>query len=356
MDNLITSTRRIPKYVTIAESLKSDMDRGLLSPDDQLPSFNEMTERFQVAKHTIDKAHALLEKEGLVRREQGRGVFVESPKKKLTGNIGLLLPDTTQQDRYTRELLGGIQQQARVHNFNLMLMDERTPITRKSIDGILLFSDSHQIASFNLPVRMPSVLMLAPAAGVKIANVVADDFGGAKLATQHLLELGHRRISCMLAAEHDAYSQQRLAGYRSALDEAHIQFDEQLCFYINEQTPPAHYVLSGETQMKLWISRGWKQLEATAILAPNDDGAFGIMRVLEATGMRVPADVSVVGFDGVGVSASEETPLTTIQVPLREIGACAAELLWKKVQKGGSVAEKIALPVQLIAGHSTTSI
>jgi DNA-binding LacI/PurR family transcriptional regulator len=352
---------RVPKYVRIAESLKEDMARGVFSPDDQLPSFTEMTQRFQVAKHTIDKAHAILERDGLVRREQGRGIFVEHQKKKSrTDNIGLLLPGTTHHDSYSRELIAGIQQQARTNGVDVMLADGNAPITTKNIDGILLFCNNYEVVALDLPARMPRVLLLSPAGGLNIANVVADDFGGTKMATTHLLKLGHRRISFMLAAEDDTYSLQRLAGYRAALDEFGVNFDERLCFFIDKRTAecslPTNYFLSGEENMNRWLARGWRKLQATAILAPNDARAFGMMKALGAKGLNVPQDVSVVGFDGVGIGARGASPLTTVQVPLRAIGACSAKLLWKQIQKGGHFAKQIVLPVQLKIGQSTAPV
>jgi DNA-binding LacI/PurR family transcriptional regulator len=356
MSDLISSTQRIPKYIMIAESLKADMERGTLSPGDQLPSFNEMTEQFRVAKHTIDKAHALLEKEGLVRREQGRGVFVEASKARQTGNIGLLLLGATQHDAYTSELVAGVQKQARTDGLGVMLVDENVSLSRQNIDGILLFCNSYDVSTLKLPKRLPRVLLLSPAAGLNIANVVADDFSGAKMATRHLLQLGHRRISFMLAAEYDPYSQQRLAGYRAALDEFGVAFDDRLCFYINKIIPNASDFLFGEEYMNRWLKSGWQKLNATAILATNDAGAFGIMKALNSVGFETPDDVSVVGYDGVGIGSGKSSPLTTIQVPLRKIGVAGMKLLGEQIQNERASSQQIVLPVQLKIGQSTAPV
>jgi LacI family transcriptional regulator len=356
MSDLISSTQRIPKYIMIAESLKADMERGTLSPGDQLPSFNEMTQQFGVAKHTIDKAHAVLEKEGLVRREQGRGVFVEVVKAKQTGNIGLLLLGAMQHDAYTSELVAGIQKQARATGLGIMLVDENAPLSRRHIDGVLLFCNSYDVPALKLPKTLPRVLLLSPAAGLKIANVVADDFSGAKMATRHLLELGHRRISFMLAAEYDPYSQARLAGHRAALEEFGMAFDEHLCFYINKTIPAAGNFLFGEETMNRWLQNGWRKLNSTAILATNDAGAFGVMKALNTAGFQTPEDVSVVGFDGVGIGAGKNPPLTTVQVPLRKIGVAGAKLLHEQIQNERASPQQIVLPVQLKIGMSTAPI
>lgn len=356
MSQLLSPARGLPKYVMIAESLKADIERGALSPGDQLPSFNDMTQQFGVAKHTVDKAHALLEKEGLVRREQGRGVFVERQKSKLTGNIGLLMLGASQRDAYTSELILGIQQQARLAGLGVMLLDEATPRARRSVDGVLLFCNSFEVPSLKLPKTTPRVLLLSPAAGVPIANVVADDFAGAKMATQHLLELGHRRISFLLSAEFDSYSQQRLAGYRAALEEFGVAFDERLCFYINKIVPGMSSFLFAEESMNRWLENGWKKLDSTAILATNDDGAFGVMKSLQSAGLQTPADVSVVGFDGVGLGTGKNPPLTTVQVPLRKIGVAGVKLLNEQIKNKDVLVKHIVLPVRLKIGQSTAAI
>lgn len=354
MNDSNTLDRHVPKYIRIAEALKLDMARGVLAPGDQLPSFAEMTQQFQVAKHTIDKAHTILEREGLVRREQGRGIFVEAlQKKKLTGTIGLLLPVTARHESYTLELLAGVQQQARAYGVNLMLVDDQAPLNFDNIDGILLFCNHYQVAPLNLPPNIPRVLLLSPAADLDIANVTADDFGGAKAATLHLLKQGHRRISYMPATRQDAYSVQRIAGYRSALEEFGIPFEEKFC-YFDEGKRVVNYFLSGEERMNTWLALGWRELKATAILAPNDMGALGMMKALGAVGIRVPRDVSVVGFDGVNIE--EGSPLTTLQVPLREIGITGTKLLREQIQTGGHLSKQISLPVSLVIGQSTIPI
>jgi DNA-binding LacI/PurR family transcriptional regulator len=356
MSSSISSTRRVPKYVAIAEALKADIDRGTLAPDDQLPSFNEMTELFGVAKHTIDKAHALLEKEGLVRREPGRGIFVETQKTSRTGNIGLLMLEAARHDAYTSELMAGIQQQARIAGVGVMLLDESVPLTHQNVDGVLLLCNSYDVPAQKLPKRLPRVLLLSPAAGLPIANVVADDLNGARMATRHLLELGHRRISFMLAAEYDSYSQQRLAGYRAALEEFGVAFDERLCFYINKTIPSLSNFLFAEETMNRWLANGWRKLNSTAILAINDAGAFGVMKALQASGIQTPADVSIVGFDGVGIGSGKNPPLTTVQVPLRKIGAAGVRLLCEQIQNSQVSLQQIVLPVKLKIGKSTAPV
>lgn len=366
MASQILVEKKIPKYVKVAMEIKSEIERGLFEPNEQLPSFNDMTERYQITKHTIDKVHAVLEKEGLVRREHGRGVFVQPQRRKQTGNIGLLLWGITsyssrgrepRYDTFACELMASVQQQAGVCGMNVMLIGEQENIAEKNIDGILIFADSTEMLSLEIPDDMPRVLLLSPAPGVEIANVTADDFTGAKMATEHLLSLGHRRISFMMSAEDDHYSNLRLAGYKAALASHGVPFDDKLCIRIHEDINSFYgqkYALYGREYMRGWLAAGWRELNSTAIMALNDSVASGVIQTLQQMNIRVPEDISIVGFDG--VLPMGDIDLTTVQVPLREIGTTGMRMLHEQIQTQTCNVVKKTLPVTLNIGKTTAQI
>jgi GntR family transcriptional regulator of arabinose operon len=349
-----TPTRRVPKYVAIAESIKADIAGGMLQPDDRLPSFGSMRKQFQVTIDTIDKAHSLLEQEGLVRREPGRGVFVERKTRIRTGNIGLILNKTDENCSYNRAFLNGILDQARQQGLNIMLVDINDPDLVDKTDGVLFYCRSIDVEKIQFPITMPRVLILEPATNISIANVVADDFNGAKMATEHLLKLGHRRISTILSYAVDPYAIQRFAGYRAALEGFGIPFDERLVRYV--ELSRENYVMDTEATMGGWIAQGWRSLNSTAVLAPSDEGIFGIMTALGEVGLSVPQDVSIVGFDGLLRPQQAALQLTTIEVPLREIGTLSVDLIVEQIQRGSHEAKQIIAPVQLRVGTTTARI
>lgn len=345
---------RVPKYLSIAEAVKADIASGILRPNDRLPSFGSMTKQFNVTINTIDKVHSILEQEGIVRREPGRGVFVEPQRKVRTGNIGLLLRKTDENNFYTRSFLNGIQEQVREYDLNIMLVDENDPAIPRKTDGVLLYCRSMDVKTLRLPEDMPRVLILEPATNIEIANVMADDFEGGRLATLHLLELGHRRIGYMPSYVNDPYAIRRLAGYRAALEEYGIAFDDKLCRYMSPLFEG--YVMDTHKVMTEWMGGGWRDLGMTAILAPNDEGVFGIVRALNEAGLKVPQDVSIVGFDGIAFPQLGPVQITTIEVPLRDIGVTAVKLLWDQIQKGGHQVTKIAAPVKVRMGTTTSPV
>lgn len=349
-----------PKYKQIADLLSEQIKEGELKAGDRLPSFTEMYREHGATATTMRRVYELLEKGNLIERRGGSGVYVADVKRSLTGNIGLLLNQDSQYDPYTRNLIAGIQAQAREYGLNILLVDGQETISDEKLDGLLMFCSELEVSLIKMPPYMPRVLLLTPATKLNITNVVTDDFGGAKMATEYLLSLGHRRISCMLSTNRDAYSALRLAGYSTALSNAGIAFDEKLVRYVvttpaDLEAGPVNYIETAEECMRQWLQEGWRDLDSTAMLAPNDLRAFGIMKVFAHEGISVPRDISVVGFDGIENTGNKQS-LTTVQVPLRQIGERGVKLLWEHIQNRTMQPEKITLPGQLKLGESTSPI
>jgi DNA-binding LacI/PurR family transcriptional regulator len=148
--------------------------------------------------------------------------------------------------------------------------------------------------------------------------VQVDNRLGARLATEHLLELGHRRIAHVAGIEALRISAHRIDGYRDALSAAGIAYDSALvvCGSFTEQGGFA-------------AARALLEHTPTAIFAANDLSAVGVVNALTESGLRVPADVSVVGFDDVRLAAYTSPPLTTVHQPAREIAQLATQLLFE---------------------------
>lgn len=366
-------TRNQPKYRVLADEFREKISQGELTPGDKLPSFAEICEQYEVAVTTVNQVYTLLEQEGLIERQQGRGTFVAQPKNVLEGTIGVVLIGVMHDDinirnlvrnnDYTRDLILGIQSVIHEHNSRVLLLDKPTRDDLAKVDGLLLFCHSIDIPEMGIPALLPKVLIVFPAQDLNVANVVADDYGAAKLATEHLISLGHRRISYLLASDHDPYSGERLNGYQAALKQAGIPFDEKLLGYVRHTScdypldREVNYFQEAGNAMQKWLDSGWKELNSKALITANDTSAIGVMRVLANNGLNVPRDVSVVGFDGTEIGEHLIPALTTIKIPLKEIGIRGAELLYEQIQNGsrGGGIEKVTLPVQLVVRESTTA-
>ena len=104
--------------------------------------------------------------------------------------------------------------------------------------------------------------------------------------------------------------------------------------------------------MQTWLANNWQQAGCTALLAHNDYVAIGVMDALREAGLRVPDDIAVVGFDGLEVGQFVSPRLTTVEVPLHEIGAQAVEMLCAQIESGQRSAEHRLLPTRMVQGQS----
>jgi GntR family transcriptional regulator of arabinose operon len=346
---------KVPKYYRLAAELRAQIENGVLQPGTRLPSVSEMQEMHGVSLSTVDKAHSMLQKEGLIVREQGRGTFVAPPSNlRVTKTLGLILHKGSLTDFYMMDLLAGVRSEVTRLGLELLWLNDEDVISGKAVDAILMCCHPSEAIALSVPSEVPHALLFQHTPD--FACISADDFAGVKTATQHLLEMGHRRITCLFSSDEDSISRQRLAGYRAALEEAGLQPDNRMVRFLLDHTRHG-YRKSGELTMGDWIPQGWRDLGSTAILAHNDHAAIGIMKALSDNGMKVPDDVSVVGFDGTELSDLATPPLTTVKVPLREIGASAVKALAAQMEQGITTKpQNIVLPVQFQTGGSTKAI
>lgn len=174
-------------------------------------------------------------------------------------------------------------------------------------------------------------------------GVVGDNLGGARLAVEHLIEHGHKRIAFVTETLRDLSFRERLEGYRQALSANGVPFDERL-------------VIEGERgpdDVKVAM-RNFFSLSPlpTAIFAANDHMAVGAIYALKERGYRVPEDVAVVGFDDGDLAPHIDPPLTSVFVPRREMGKVAARRLLELIRGEEPWARVIVLATELVRRRS----
>jgi LacI family repressor for deo operon, udp, cdd, tsx, nupC, and nupG len=175
-------------------------------------------------------------------------------------------------------------------------------------------------------------------------HVSFDNPAGARAVTTHLLELGHRRIGYVGDRLGLHSNEERFAGYRDTLESAGIAFDPALVVY-GESTPE-----SGCQAMQELLGRSDPP---TAVFCYNDMSAYGAMRAARDSGLRVPTDISIAGFDDLFLSSYTDPPLTTLRQPKHEMGSDAAALLLDLLS-GGSP-KSIIKPGTLVPRQSTAA-
>jgi DNA-binding LacI/PurR family transcriptional regulator len=257
----------------------------------------------------------------LVARRQGKTVR--------TGTIGcsLTLPTTDRLTPYYVHLQKGIQDVAHRAGMDIMVLNPYSSAGWEKVDGII--AHSHGLLSeSSLPI--PLVQLMTEREGVP--SVVADEACGVQNAVEHLVELGHRRIAYLVDA-HVPHPQieARLRGYSEGLKAAGIEADKR--WQGNLRIDATTFLERGRDSMREWLARDWKELGCTALLVQNDRAAMGAMEVFHQAGVRIPQDLSVIGFDSTDECELCYPHLTSVRLPLEEIGARAAEMLIDLVAK-----------------------
>jgi len=170
---------------------------------------------------------------------------------------------------------------------------------------------------------------------------------GTYIGVRHLASLGHRRIVFIDSPFEYWSSRMRIEGYQAALLESGIGFEEELVFE-SDLTAEGGYIAT----KKLLDDR----VDFTAISAVNDTTAIGAIKALKEAGLRVPEDISVVGFDDIELSIYSDPPLTTVWVPWEEVGSTAVDVLLDVINGSHDGREMIELPVKLVVRESCRDV
>lgn len=216
----------------------------------------------------------------------------------------------------------------------------------RRVDGLILLTGRLGDAALAACARELPVVVTGRK--LKAPNLYAldfDNFAGARLATHHLLTLGHRRIACIAGDQRHADGKDRLRGYRSALEAAGVEYQPALVM------PGDFTEASGMAAVERLIDG---REPFTAIFASNDQMALGAGLALYRRRLRVPEDVSLVGFDDLANSVYALPPLTTVHHPAMELGQLAAQAM---LQLLGGQAPTVALPgPRLVLRESTRTL
>lgn len=188
-------------------------------------------------------------------------------------------------------------------------------------------------------VRIASVEFDAPH-----QNIRTHDAKGAAQAARHLAEIGHRRIAHIHGLKSFRSANERLAGFREGLKEYGLSM-------------PKKFIMEGAYDFKSGVACTEKLLKAnprpTAIFLGNDEMAVGAYQAIRMAGLRVPDDISVVGFDDTPMASRVWPPMTTVRLPIREMGSAAAKLLLDRASVE-QVEERISFVPDLVVRHSTS--
>jgi DNA-binding LacI/PurR family transcriptional regulator len=274
-----------------------------------------------------------------------------------SGTIGVLIPQrlsTVFANPFLGELMQGLGELCEEHDLTVLLVPPldgslEGAIRQASVDGFIslgLNPDDRELDILDR-IGIPTVLVDSEASPDH-PSVNVDDAGGAEAAAQHVIDLGHRQLGIIVLpparahVEHTPTAARRMAGYLAAIHRV--------------GAPDPHLITAG-----ISVAAGVRAFESlpkgkrrpTAVLAMSDMTAIGVMSAAQAAGVRVPGDLSVVGFDDLPMSAWTNPALTTVRQPIIEKGRIAARLLIQRMM-GKAIDSPSPLATSLVVRNSTS--
>ena len=268
--------------------------------------------------------------------------------------IGLVVrqsPEQVAEDALLAETLRGLSAAARAARYRVLVepLGARDGtygelIRSRGTDGLVVSGPRVDDGELGTLVRDGApVIVQGSLPGVDIPSVDVDNVAAARTATEHLVELGHRVIGCITNAPfHYSAARERRDGYRLALKSAGLPVDDALVVEANFDAA------SGRRAMSRLLGRP----DLTATFIASDVVAFGAMAAIREAGLRVPDDISVVGFDDIPLAAYFDPPLTTVHLPAHDLGRAAGVALLDRIN-GLPIEARTVLPTRLVVRSST---
>jgi LacI family transcriptional regulator len=267
--------------------------------------------------------------------------------------IGLILPDLT--NPYFPAVAAGIESYAQDRGYSVFLCntnwDRRREtayirlLSERRVDGIILAPSGTSIEE-EVRELLPMVFVTNAPKNTTYSSVVIDNIRGGYLAAKHLIECGYSSIGFIGVEEHEMMDNERLEGYRRAFNRYGRELDSRFIRFgdFRQQTGYAlitEMIRSGEYP--------------DAIFAENDILAIGILHGIKDSGLKVPDDIALIGFDDIAFSAYQEIQLSTIHQPKEEMGSTAAEILIEEIEgrPGETPPRKVILEPELIVRSSS---
>jgi DNA-binding LacI/PurR family transcriptional regulator len=268
--------------------------------------------------------------------------------------VGLLLNNL--HNDFFVPLLNGIESVIRQKGYNLIIATyhassreyTQPPIGPHNTDGLLVFSDcltDDDLASLTAS-GFPMVLVhRTPPATLSIPSVTVENVESTRQLVDHLINVhGRRRILFLRGPIHQDDSIRRELGYKNALDANGIPFDETLVFNGDFERDIAYQVMDD-------FLGSDRRVAFDAVFTGDDDAAIGVLKALHKHGLRVPEDVSVIGFDDLGFAPFLNPPLTTVRAPTEKVGQIATARLFDLLENGPAN-EVVVLPTEIIFRRS----
>ena len=281
---------------------------------------------------------------------------------KRTYTIGVVLPEISHS--FFPRVIRGLEEVATRMNYQLILTHSAETFERekkavetlraKRVDGIMVSSCIQNPADIEYYRQVaktgtPFVFFDRCVDGIGISCISVNDKTGARQITQHLIDLGHKKIAHLSGPLGGSIGQKRFEGFKEALSENGIEWDKNLVAESGYQEEGGYKAM--KKLFKLPQSK-WP----TAVMAVNDPAAFGAIEAIKEKGLRIPEDISIVGFSDDIRAELLPVPLTTVQQPAYEVGKKAAEKLIRLIENENELHENIEIYTKLLVRSSCGAV
>ena len=302
----------------------------------------------RVKSETIQRIRRIADQYGYLASAVGRSLATRRTK-----TIGVVV--TTITDLFAAEVVSGIEEAAGNNGYSILLANSNADPEREirvvhsleesRVDGIVVTSS--RVGALYVPMlsrmRVPIVLLNNQHPSEFVHSVMIANTDASMAATQHLIDLGHRRIAYLGDRNGRQSDTERFAGYRQALDAADVPFEPELVFH-GDGNP--------EGGMEGMVRLLALPDPPTAVFCYDDMTALGVLTQIRNSGLRVPQDISVIGFDDLRIVRYTEPQLTTVRQPMLQMGRMAMETLLD-ILAGSDSTHNIKVPGELIVRGST---
>jgi GntR family transcriptional regulator of arabinose operon len=356
-------------YQQLAAIIRKRVLYAELKPGDKLPSEFELVRQYQISRSSVRQALDILVAEGLVERVHGKGNFIRNWRTNSVegGSIALLVP-------YERvalfpNIIQGMETAAKARGYSLIFsymgkndreeLDTVKRIKDQRVAGLVIYPRNHitydEMIWQLFEEGFPFVLIDRYFTELPSSYVGVDNIAATYNIVNYLVALGHREIGFVMAPDPNTTSiKERYTGYRDALRHHGIPFDENwICVSPSIAYSPIHPNIGEEVEIEHYRLFFRNRPIPSALIAINDYTAYLVFNAAKAEGIKIPAEMTLVGFDNDEFARFNEVPLTTIEQPFQEIGARAANLLIDKIRGVHSGMERILLPTQLVVRQSS---
>jgi GntR family transcriptional regulator of arabinose operon len=356
------------KYETLYHCLKNEILNGNFQYGDKIPTENDLAAKFSLSRFTVRRAIDILANEGFLEKRHGSGTYVKAtnPNRDRAGIIGII---TTYLDDYIfPSIIRGIESVLTLHGFSLNLgitenkLGKETACLRvmlsQNIDGLIIEGTKSALINPNIGLLetfrargIPVVFINGNYSDYDSSYILMDDEMSGQMVAQYLIDNGHRKIGGIFKSD-DIQGHRRYRGMEKAMQLSGISVEENsLLWYTTENLEQIF-----RTEYDHLLLNRFK--DCTALICYNDQIALRVIRTFERNGVKIPEDISVIGFDNSELCEVSPVKLTSVTHARSAMGEAAANMLLELLaQKDlSSAIKKQYLPSVMVHRNSVRNL